>query len=752
MHAVFELATTSSLVLASLNSTQPIQVAVNFDRDLREFIDGGFHLDIARRRVALHRDKMDLSQSLSQLRRDVSSQDGERKSGADTKHGGTPGRKNNISFSRFPTNSTVMLEAQQSGIFQRPDPGAARVPEPGEVWNLTVMIKEAKGLAPMDSNGKSDPYIEFDVIDSHGRAAFRRKTPVVKKNLNPTWNMLYNKIPQKVIDDFYSLKFVCKDHDLFGNDDFMGVATIKRKEIVERIYPSGYNPVNGGVPTLTRRRPGKTLAVRRARVICSRNLCDGVEIIVVRAKNLLAADSGGRKYVDIPCALMVPAINVENLASGTSDPYVDAYIIDDRVNKVVKQSTNTITKTLNPEWNFMLKMVHSKDLIGFREIRFDVFDRDIIGSNDFLGQCVVSAHQLMTAKPESKDEEGFIDLTLKLEKREESKDDGKIRGTLEVRIRAVQAELPCNPNLPSLSALTTGRTTGRGTGRTNPSSTFRGKSVSLSILVKSATNLLAMDSGGTSDPYATVALIDHNGKQLVKRSSNTIKKTLNPVWDWDVPRIPRSGGACCEGGKTTIFGTHAAPLAFNALLLKHSLFCIPQAMNEFEHIQLEIFDHDVIGTDDFIGQAVLHRATLAEKIIKRGEETGILESEPVILEIPLRQRVGKVSKFVPTGKVKIEVVLKDGATSRASSRSGISQRSMVALDWELGVCVVSAENLPAADSGGTSDPFVQIIYLDAADKPTATDKTHNFVSFDEEKRCGEEEPEPSLELYGSKFG
>jgi len=52
-------------------------------------------------------------------------------------------------------------------------------------------------------------------------------------------------------------------------------------------------------------------------------------------------------------------------------------------------------------------------------------------------------------------------------------------------------------------------------------------------------HLLALDSGGTSDPYCIVAV----GEQSLK--TRTIKKTLNPVWgetfpfqiDKDVPKI-----------------------------------------------------------------------------------------------------------------------------------------------------------------------------------------------------------------------
>lgn len=48
----------------------------------------------------------------------------------------------------------------------------------------------------------------------------------------------------------------------------------------------------------------------------------------------------------------------------------------------------------------------------------------------------------------------------------------------------------------------------------------------LKIYVQKATNLIAQDSCGTSDPYVTIQC----GNSKVKKTK-TIKKTLNPVWN-----------------------------------------------------------------------------------------------------------------------------------------------------------------------------------------------------------------------------
>ena len=60
----------------------------------------------------------------------------------------------------------------------------------------------------------------------------------------------------------------------------------------------------------------------------------------------------------------------------------------------------------------------------------------------------------------------------------------------------------------------------------------------VSITLVGASDVLAADKGGTSDPFATAELINaSNGKPLKKArkmKTKTIKKTLNPMWNHDL--------------------------------------------------------------------------------------------------------------------------------------------------------------------------------------------------------------------------
>ena len=86
--------------------------------------------------------------------------------------------------------------------------------------------------------------------------------------------------------------------------------------------------------------------------------------------------------------------------------------------------------------------------------------------------------------------------------------------------------------------------------------------------------LIAMDRGGTSDPYV---LIKQDGDALYR--SNEKKKTVNPVWN-------DQANVCVENPFTPL--VYEVTLALIQLLL---------------HLSRQVYDRDVVGSDDFMGSA-----------------------------------------------------------------------------------------------------------------------------------------------------
>jgi len=83
------------------------------------------------------------------------------------------------------------------------------------IGKLEVTIVSASDLLAKDLNGKSDPYVFFDLAGQH------IQTTVIDMNLNPVWNetflfdMVLSDIPQDLL-------FTVMDHDNIGSHDFIG--------------------------------------------------------------------------------------------------------------------------------------------------------------------------------------------------------------------------------------------------------------------------------------------------------------------------------------------------------------------------------------------------------------------------------------------------------------------------------------------------------------------------------------------------
>ncbi|NWY64955.1 SYTL4 protein, partial [Erithacus rubecula] len=105
---------------------------------------------------------------------------------------------------------------------KHPGAGNGRKGKTGEGGELQVWIKEAKNLTAAKSGGTSDSFVKGYLLP-HKNKASKRKTPVVKKTLNPHYNhtFVYNGISPEELQHL-CLELTVWDREPLASNDFLG--------------------------------------------------------------------------------------------------------------------------------------------------------------------------------------------------------------------------------------------------------------------------------------------------------------------------------------------------------------------------------------------------------------------------------------------------------------------------------------------------------------------------------------------------
>jgi Ca2+-dependent lipid-binding protein len=335
-----------------------------------------------------------------------------------------------------------------------------------EKFEVHVIVHEAKKLVAADRGGTSDPYCQVKVE----KQLF--KTEVVKKSLNPVWNETFDFSARVTTKD---LVFEVYDHDIIGGHDFLGgiemdLCSLELDTAVQK--PSWYDLTSLGRDEKVAGSLRLSITVKRVTVQFE-DITKGLALkpLMPDATVLALAKSNGQSC----CVLNVVACQdiVAADSDGGSDPFV-----------VVQAGPNTCqTKTLdslNPVFNEVFTLPLER---GVSSLRFNLFDYDVLGANDFLGCLVVSLSDMVVDKVV--DEWEFL-----CQRQDEDEVSGRIRVIVKLLL-----PLPLPVFQPVVLAAKPGY------GR-------------LQLYVQCATNLVAADSGGTSDPYFEVSAGDFKFKVI----------------------------------------------------------------------------------------------------------------------------------------------------------------------------------------------------------------------------------------------
>ncbi|KAJ8258978.1 hypothetical protein COCON_G00179900 [Conger conger] len=165
--------------------------------------------------------------------------DADRTTSAEAKEGADPS---------IPIKEHLLLSSQEQGapggVSEVPSPPETRpsqtTPDPSFATEglLRILLVEARNLVAKDKfmgKGKSDPYVNIRVGDK----AFR--SHVIEKNLNPTWNELYEVVLTPLSGQDVQVELYDKDVD---KDDFLGRFSVSLNDIITSQYTDQWFVLN----------------------------------------------------------------------------------------------------------------------------------------------------------------------------------------------------------------------------------------------------------------------------------------------------------------------------------------------------------------------------------------------------------------------------------------------------------------------------------------------------------------------------
>ena len=240
---------------------------------------------------------------------------------------------------------------------------AASEDEEREMEPLALRLFAASGLAKADMLGRADPYVEVYINDS-----LCATSSVCKNTLNPEWDdRLSVLVPaQGNVKD--ELRIEVWDRDALGKGSFLGQHLVRGSDVAAEALINAYSertkvPLTRKIGAASQKhvKKGATLDIRFEPEKRSDADTHVLLLSIVSAKEIAKADILGK-----------------------SDPYCEVLL-----NGELVAVTNVVKRTLNPVWGEEFEVHVPAAPTADDELKFVLLDKDIIGSDDFLGQVVL---------------------------------------------------------------------------------------------------------------------------------------------------------------------------------------------------------------------------------------------------------------------------------------------------------------------------------------------------------------------------
>ncbi|XP_067443672.1 extended synaptotagmin-1 [Thunnus thynnus] len=428
---------------------------------------------------------------------------------------------------------------------------------------LRIHLLEGQNLVPKDNlmggmvKGKSDPYVKINI----GGETFTSQ--VIKSNLNPTWNELYEVILTQLHGQDLHVEVFDKDMDM--KDDFMGRLKINLKDIIDSKHTDQWYTLNdvksGRIHLVLEWVPTSSVSDRLDQVL---------QFYSRQSYQNKAVPSAGLLFVYIEQADSLP------VKKSGKEPKVGAEItLGD-----MSRKTTVCDRTTSPQWNeafcflvrdprediLVVKVSHSwtlpigslvipiRELLSEPELALDQWFHLDGASPESQVLLRAELKMLIPSKCPGAPEKAMVtSASDTFPDRKQHEADPMLRSssvdTLPVETIASPVTLHEDADVQEMAADVIEETVEESPSpavaqppHTSPDISFASEGL-LRIILLEAQNLVAKDNlmggmvKGKSDPYAKINVGE------VSFKSNVVKDNLNPVWNemYQVVLRPQSG-------------------------------------------------------------------------------------------------------------------------------------------------------------------------------------------------------------------
>ncbi|KAG7215281.1 hypothetical protein INR49_020516 [Caranx melampygus] len=404
-------------------------------------------------------------------------------------------------------HSTVTgLPAETLGpaeVQEEPEPREVLPPQttPGQDFGkeglLRIHLLEAQNLVAKDNlmggmvKGKSDPYVKINV------GGFAFKSHVIKENLNPTWNEMYEVVLSG--SDVQEIKFEAFDKDLDA-DDFLGRFSVRLSDVIRSQYTDQWFTLNdvksGKVHLILEWVPAVSDPARLDQVLQLQSL---------QAYQNKAVPAAALLFVHIERAQSLP------LKKSGKEPKAGAELVLGETT----YRTNVCERSINPQWNESFYFLVHDPKHQMLVVKLSS------GWDQPMGSLVVTIKELL-AEPQL-----VLDQWFHLDG---ARSESQILLRAELRIlESRMADMISTGILPCAAS--------PGNGQVKLSLSYSSQERKLVVVVHACRGLLSQSKDGV-DSYVSLMLLPDKSKATKRKTAvkkRDVKPEYNEKFDYDLP-------------------------------------------------------------------------------------------------------------------------------------------------------------------------------------------------------------------------